>query len=152
MVDPDGFGPRRQRGGVVWHAGLDGAALQADEAGGGQWHRTRMTDPARAARLWLAVAVATLWLVSIGGAVDATIPEATLPDVTARYPEYRRPRRATRWRLVSVFRRGWLTLIGALLRHAPLPEGRFVPEPWPAIRCLDEARCLIEVPALPEAA
>ena len=119
---------------------------------GGQWHRTRMTDPARAARLWLAVAVATLWLVSIGGAVDATIPEATLPDVTALYPEYRRPRRATRWRLVSVFRRGWLTLIGALLRHAPLPEGRFVPEPWPAIRCLDEARCLREVPALPEAA
>jgi len=28
--------------------------------GGWQWQRTRMTDPDRAARLWLAVAVATL--------------------------------------------------------------------------------------------
>ena len=100
---------------------------------GWQWHRTRMTDPARAARLWLAVAVATLWLVSIGGVVDATIPEGTWPDVPARCPGYRRPRRATRWRLVSVFRRGWLTLVGALFRHDPLPEGRFLPEPWPAI-------------------
>jgi len=30
---------------------------------GWQWHRTRMADPDRAARLWLAVA--TLWLVSV---------------------------------------------------------------------------------------
>ena len=35
--------------------------------GGWQWQRTRMTHPARAARLWLAAAVATLWLVSVGG-------------------------------------------------------------------------------------
>jgi hypothetical protein len=119
---------------------------------GWQWQRTRMTDPVRAARLWLAVAVATLWLVSIGGAVDATIPEGTLPDVTALCPGYRRPRRATRWRLVSVFRRGWLTLLGALLCHDPLPEGRFVPEPWPAIRRVDEDACPVEEPALPEAA
>ena len=35
--------------------------------GGWQWQRTRMTDPERAERLWLAVAVATLWLVSVGG-------------------------------------------------------------------------------------
>jgi hypothetical protein len=119
---------------------------------GWQWHRTRMTDPDRAARLWLAVAVATLWVVSIGGVVDATIPEGTLPDGTALGPGYRRPRRATRWRLVSVFRRGWLTLLGALLRHDPLPEGRFVPEPWPAILRLAEDAGPAEEPALPEAA
>lgn len=34
---------------------------------GWQWPRTRRTDPQRAARLWLAVAVATLWLLSGGG-------------------------------------------------------------------------------------
>ena len=81
---------------------------------GWQWHRTRMTDPARAARLWLAVAVATLWLVSIGGAADATIPESTLPEVPALVPAYRQARRATRWRLVSIFRRGWIMLVAAL--------------------------------------
>ncbi|MGH8650278.1 MAG: transposase, partial [Burkholderiales bacterium] len=57
---------------------------------GWQWHRTRMKDPDRAARLWLAVAVATLWLLSVGEAADATIPVSTLLDVTGMLPE--RPR------------------------------------------------------------
>src|SRR6185436_17484532 len=33
------------------------------KSGGWQWQRTRMTDPSRAERLWVAVAVATVWLV-----------------------------------------------------------------------------------------
>ena len=52
--------------------------LKLTKRAGGPWHRTRMTDPARAARRWLAVAVATLWVVSIGGVVDATIPEGVV--------------------------------------------------------------------------
>lgn len=34
--------------------------------GGWEWHRTRMTDPERADRLWLAIALATLWVVNLG--------------------------------------------------------------------------------------
>jgi len=97
---------------------------------GWQWHKTRMTDPARAARMWLAVAVATLWLLSVGGEADQTIPESTLPD-DAVLPTRQRSRRATRLRLVSLFRRGWILILVALLTHAPLPLGDFVPEPWP---------------------
>jgi hypothetical protein len=119
---------------------------------GWPWHRTRMTDPGRAARLWGAVAVATLWVVSIGGAVDAAIPEGTRREVTGRCPAYRRPRRATPWRLVRVFRRGWLLLMGALVRHDPLPVGYCVPEPWPAMRQPDEAGGPTEAPGLLEAA
>ena len=100
---------------------------------GWQWHRTRMTDPARAARLWLAVAVATLWLLSVGGEADETLPTSTLLDVTALWPERPRSRRATRLRLVSVFRPGWVEWLVALLRQEPLPQGRFVPEPWPMV-------------------
>ena len=44
-----------------------------------------------------------------------------------------RTRRATRLRLVSVFRQGWVGLLVALLRQEPLPAGRLVPEPWPAV-------------------
>ncbi len=37
---------------------------------GWQWQRTRMSDPGRATRLWLAVSVATLWLLSVGGTAE----------------------------------------------------------------------------------
>jgi len=99
--------------------------------GGWQWQRTRMTDPQRAARLWLAVAVATLWLLSVGGLVEETIPVGTLLELPANGLPSGRPRRATQLRLVSVFRQGWITILVALLNHHRLPLGRFVPEPWP---------------------
>jgi hypothetical protein len=100
---------------------------------GWQWQRTRMTEPQRAARLWLAVAVATLWLLSVGGVAEETIPASTLLDVTAILARQRRSRRATRLRLVSIFHRGWITILVALLDHVPLPQGAFRPEPWPVV-------------------
>ena len=105
---------------------------------GWPWQRTRMTDPDRAARLWLAVAVATRWLLSVGGEAAAAVPASTLLDVTAALTQRRRQRRATQLRLVSVFRRGLILIWVALLNRAPLPTGRFLPEPWPthSVACL----------------
>ena len=100
--------------------------------GGWQWQRTRMTDPERAARLWLAVAVATLWLLSVGGEAEQSIPPSTLPDLSEVLGQARRQRRATRLRLVSVFRQGWQVILVAMLQGRRLPTGRFVPEPWPS--------------------
>src|SRR6266403_3740648 len=119
---------------------------------GWQWHRTHMTKPERAARLWLAVAVATLWLLSVGGEAEETIPASTVPDVTALIPTPPRMRRATRLRLMSVFRRGWNLILVALLEQAPLPMGRFVPEPWPAVMALEEQALLLPNLAVPLAA
>ena len=97
--------------------------------GGWQWQRTRMSDPQRAARLWLAVAVATLWLLSVGGLAEDTLPVSTLPPLADTDMPASRP--ATPLRLVSVFRQGWITILVALLNQRRLPQGRFVPEPWP---------------------
>ena len=99
--------------------------------GGWQWQRTRMSDPQRAARLWLAVAVATLWLLSVGGMAEARIPASTLLPLAKADGSPSRPRRATQLRLVSVFRQGWITILVALFNQHRLPLGRFVPEPWP---------------------
>ena len=90
-----------------------------------------MTDPQRAARLWLAVAVATLWLLSVGGLADDTIPASTLLPLTDTDGPAARSRRATRLRLVSIFRRGWIIILMALINQRRLPQGRFKPEPWP---------------------
>jgi hypothetical protein len=99
--------------------------------GGWQWQATRMTDPDRAARLWLVIAVATLWLVSVGGAAEVQAPESACPHLTSVLPAQHRQRRATRLRLVAVFHQGLIRLVLAMLDHAPLPVGQFFPEPWP---------------------
>jgi len=114
--------------------------------GGWQWHRTRMTDPQRAARLWLAVAVATLWLLSVGGMAEETIPESTLLPLAADEFPASRPRRATQLRLVSVFRRGWITILVALINQHRLPLGRFKPEPWPSAAQENTLSGIIEMP------
>lgn len=95
--------------------------------GGWQWHRTRMKDPKRAERMWLAISVATIWVLSVGGQADASIPEDTLPDMasdTISQPKASKPRR------VSIFRRGWILILVSLIRHRPLSFGSFVPELW----------------------
>lgn len=105
--------------------------LKITKRGGWQGQRTRMSDPHRAARLWLAVAVATLWLLSVGGLAEETIPVGTLLELPVNGVQDSRPRRATQLRLVSVFRQGWIAILGALLNHPRLPLGRFVPTSWP---------------------
>jgi hypothetical protein len=94
--------------------------------GGWQWQYTRMGDPARAERLWLAVAVATWWLLSVGGEADAKLPEETMDEV----PQTQHSRRR-RWRLIAIFHRGWTQILAALLHHTRLPVGEGWPEPWP---------------------
>jgi hypothetical protein len=98
--------------------------------GGWQWQQTRMTDPAPAERLWLALAVATLWLVRVGGADE--VEEAVALPPLKLVADGERPR-TRRWRLVSVFARGWTVLVAALINHERLPLGRLVPEPWPVV-------------------
>ncbi len=38
---------------------------------GWQWQRTRLTNPERAERQWLAMAVALLWTITLGGELEA---------------------------------------------------------------------------------
>jgi hypothetical protein len=94
--------------------------------GGWQWQYTRMDDPARAERLWLPVAIATWWVLSVGGEADAKIPVETMDEV----PHTQRSRRP-RWRLIAIFHQGWNQITAALMCHDPLPFGAGKPEPWP---------------------
>lgn len=98
-----------------------------DKRGGFRWEQTKMTDPARATRLWLVLALAHLWTMSVGGAAeldDGTFPFPTLAPV---FPATTSPR------ILSCLNRGWIRILVALITHRPLPMGRFWPEPWPAL-------------------
>lgn len=99
--------------------------------GGWQWQQTRMTDPERASRLWLAVAVATLWVVSVGGEADATQPASNLEALPETHIARRRTTKRSRPRLLSCFRRGTLLILASFIQGPPRLYGRFYPEPWP---------------------
>ena len=99
--------------------------------GGWQWQQTKIVEPARAARLWLAIAVATLWVLSVGGEADDNLPVSTLADLPATHIARRRTTQRSQPRLLSCFRRGLLCILAAAIRGETLPQGRFDPEPWP---------------------
>jgi hypothetical protein len=97
--------------------------------GGWQWQYTRMIDPARAARFWLALAVATLWVVSVGGEVDATLPPSPFELLPPTHIARRTKIRPSQPRLLSCFTRGLVTILAALIAHRPIHFGFFIPEP-----------------------
>jgi len=91
-----------------------------------------MTVPARAARLWLALAVATLWMVSVGSDLEVGPPPAgtDLPDLRPllSLPAAGKPRR------IRLLRLGWLWVLVCQITARPFPlPWRLVPEPWPDI-------------------
>lgn len=71
---------------------------------GWQWQRSRIQEAARANRMWLVLAVATLWLLTQG-----TSQEAADPEYKPAAP-----------RQISVFRRGWVSQVVALWQGQPL--------------------------------
>lgn len=100
--------------------------------GGWQWQQTRITDPRRVERFWLAIALATLWVVSVGGEAEASQPVSGLEHLPETHIARRRATKRSRPRLLSCFRRGTNIIVAALIAGRPLPRGRFHPLPWPS--------------------
>ncbi len=57
-----------EAGSAVWYclpAWIE-QGFKVIKGGGWDWQKTRMDDPGRVERLWLVLAVATLWVVAVG--------------------------------------------------------------------------------------
>src|SRR5256885_10521077 len=76
-------------------------------------------------------AVATLWVVSVGGQADANLPVSSLQALPETHVARRKATGRSRPRMLSCFARGILSIVAALIRGDGLLLGRFVPEPWP---------------------
>lgn len=96
---------------------------------GWQWQKTRLTATARAERLWLAMAVATLWIVTYGGEVDQNPPTSLFTQLPPTHIAKTRPRLASPPRHLSCFVQGLLSLVADLINGLPLPFGRLLPLP-----------------------
>lgn len=92
---------------------------QDSKRGGWKWHQTKMTDPTRAERQWLAIALATLWLVSVGGEEDARLSSNDSSDLSSSSS-------VAPTRLLSCFRRGFVLLLAHVLNRLPLPMGSLI--------------------------
>lgn len=102
--------------------------FKCNKRGGWQWHLTQMHHPERAARLWLAMAVATLWTVSIGTDLECgtNLDDPDLPALHALLDH--QPKRRIR-----LLRLGRICLLVMAIAHRRLHFPRQLsPEPWPA--------------------
>jgi hypothetical protein len=105
---------------------------------GWQWHHTRLLDPNRAERLWLAIAVATLWMVILGGDADNSSPPLPLEQLPSPHRTFSSPLAQNRLRQLSCFLQGLLTLTANLLNNIPIHLHRwrsFPPTPVDTFYC-----------------
>ena len=98
---------------------------------GWQWQNTRMSDPDRAARLWLALAVATLWVVSVGGELDAKLHDCDLSQLPLTHIARKTKIHSFQARKISCFARGIINVLTTLINRHPISLGILIPEPWP---------------------
>jgi hypothetical protein len=102
----------------AWRMGIE-QGFRAIKRGGWQWHQTQMSDPARVARLWAVIAVATVYPVEVGG-------EAEPADL---------PRIAKKW---STLKRGLLRIWLAFRLREPLPKGKIEHHAWPKSHAMSD--------------
>jgi hypothetical protein len=103
------------------------------KSGGWHWDQTKMRDPARIERHWLVIALATLWVVSIGGAAEENGIISGLEELPALEVGRKVRKGAGRARLVSCFRRGVLRLVCGLIAGTQglMDVATFWPTEWP---------------------
>jgi len=110
------------------------------KSGGWQWQHTHMTDPERAERLWMAIAIATWWLLSVGGEAEADAEALAIvtPSNSAPAIPGSARRQGKRWRIVGIFLHGWSLIVAALINHQLLPVKPGRPEAWPVFSGIGE--------------
>ena len=84
------------------------------------WHKTRLRQPDRAERHWLAMAIAMLWIVTLGGEEELTDDEILVNDRTL-FQSFAPS--------ISCFLNGLLTVVAQLLTGQSLSFGRLFPLP-----------------------
>jgi hypothetical protein len=106
------------------------------KSGGWGWEQTKMTDPGRAERQWLARAVAMQIAVLLGGQEEAEEQERKRKNARKRSGKRRvgrppKPVCRPRGREQSVLMAGQQSIEAAVIRGQEIPVGHVVTEEWP---------------------
>ena len=95
------------------------------KSGGWQWQLTRMTNPERASRLWLVLAVAQLYSVSLGSQLEADAPAPQLGALPPTHIARRTAHAQPPPRRLSLATLGRLAHLALLVLNKRLPHIRF---------------------------
>lgn len=98
---------------------------------GWQWQQSQRTDPARVARHWLVLAVATCWVLATGTRVEDAAAQGRLAAHVHVPPATPRPTGRVQHRSLSVFRLGVSALQEQLGRAQLWRCLWLAPAPWP---------------------
>ena len=93
-----------------------------------------MLDPERAERLWLALAVSTLWVVGVGSQAEVSRPAKHLEQLPPTHVARQTAGSGTkgpRGRELSCLTRGRLCLLAVVWRGEAWPQAALWPEEWP---------------------
>ena len=121
---------------IAWYAlrAWIEAQFKDIKSGGWQWDHTRMTDPERISRLWLVLAIALLYTISLGSQVEAQQPASQLSELPPTHMARRLATGRPRPRCLSLVTQGWLANLVQLIRQTTRPDIRFaLPNPWPSL-------------------
>ncbi len=86
------------------------------------WHKTRLRQPDRAERHWLAISVAMLWMLTLGGEQEFDHEQSLISDRSSTSLTISTPS-------LSCFINGLLTVIAQLLNGQSISFGRLFPLP-----------------------
>jgi hypothetical protein len=98
------------------------------------WQHTKMLDPQRAERLWLALAVSTLWVVGVGSQAEVSRPAKQLEQLPPMHVARQTAgswTKGPRGRELSCLTSGRLCVIAAVWRGEEWPQAPLWPEQWP---------------------
>ena len=90
------------------------------QSDGFDWHKTRLSHPDRAERHWIAMSVAMLWILTLGG-------EQEISHQKSLISERESAKSITSTPTLSCFVRGLLTVLAQLLNGQSLAFGRLFP-------------------------
>lgn len=82
---------------------------------GWQWHKTRLREPARAERIWLAMAVATLWTITMGSEQQKYLPENWTEEITEDNNQGQKSAFKKVNRSISCFLQGLINIVANLI-------------------------------------
>jgi hypothetical protein len=82
---------------------------------GWQWHKTRLREPARAERIWLAMAVATLWTITMGTEGQTYLPETLKEETSEDHNLSQKSALKKVNRSISCFLQGLINIVANLI-------------------------------------